>query len=68
MPTPFNSSQPKNTSVIDPEGATEMARLMLHDRLVTRSLGGLFPLCYSLFFLNGGSRRKRRLKGCISRC
>lgn len=43
MPTPFNSSQRENTSVIDPESAPEMARLMLHDRLVTRGMGGLFP-------------------------
>jgi ubiquinone/menaquinone biosynthesis C-methylase UbiE len=33
----------RDTYVIDPESATEMARLMYQDRLLTQELGGLFP-------------------------
>ncbi len=43
MTTPFNPSQRENTYVIDSENEEEMVRLMLHDRLLTKSMGGLFP-------------------------
>lgn len=48
MATSSNSSEHENTYFIDPENEMEMARLMLHDRLVTRGMGGLFPECSDL--------------------
>lgn len=36
-------SQNENTYVLDAESATEMARLMHQDALVTQTMGGLFP-------------------------
>ncbi len=42
--TTQNDSQPtRNTYVIDPEHAGELARLMQQDRVVTEGMGGLFP-------------------------
>ena len=35
-------SEPHHTYVMDPESATEMARLMLQDRLVTEGMQGIF--------------------------
>jgi 23S rRNA U2552 (ribose-2'-O)-methylase RlmE/FtsJ len=35
--------QDENTYVIDAESATEMARLLHQDRLITSHLGGLLP-------------------------
>ncbi len=43
MPAFSNSPRRENTYIIDPENETEMARLMLHDRLLTKGMGGLFP-------------------------
>jgi ubiquinone/menaquinone biosynthesis C-methylase UbiE len=43
MTTPEQSSMPENGYVLDPESATEMARLMLQDRLINEMVGGLFP-------------------------
>ncbi len=43
MTTPEQSPLPKNGYVLDPESATEMARLMLQDRLINEMIGGLFP-------------------------
>ena len=37
------SSKPYHTYVMDPESATEMARLMLQDRLITEGMQGIFP-------------------------
>uniref|UniRef100_UPI0035E46575 class I SAM-dependent methyltransferase n=1 Tax=Thermogemmatispora sp. TaxID=1968838 RepID=UPI0035E46575 len=35
--------EPRNTYVIDPENAGELARLMQQDRLLTEGMGGLLP-------------------------
>ena len=43
MATPPGSSQSENTYFIDAENAAEMARLTNQDRLMTKSMGGLFP-------------------------
>src|SRR5437763_8831993 len=43
MTTPADSSQSESTYVIDAENAAEMARLTNQDRLMTKSMGGLFP-------------------------
>ena len=43
MPTLPGPSQSENTYFIDAENAAEMARLTNQDRLVTKSMGGLFP-------------------------
>ncbi len=43
MTTSPDSSEEKNTYIIDTEDAAEMARLLDQDMLVTRSMGGLFP-------------------------
>lgn len=43
MTPPEQSPLPKNSYVLDPESATEMARLMLQDRMVNEAIGGLFP-------------------------
>ncbi len=43
MPTPQDSDQNENTYVIDPESATEMARLMNQDRIITDNMGRLLP-------------------------
>ncbi len=43
MTTPEQSPLPENSYVLDPESATEMARLMLQDRLINEMVGGLFP-------------------------
>jgi len=43
MATPPASSQSENTYFIDAENAAEMARLTNQDRLMTKSMGGLFP-------------------------
>src|SRR5438552_2495374 len=40
-PEPPHSSE--NSYVLDPESATEMARLLLQDRLINEMVGGLFP-------------------------
>jgi ubiquinone/menaquinone biosynthesis C-methylase UbiE len=40
--------QPQNTYIIDTEQAGELARLMLQDRLLTESMGGIFPEGQSL--------------------
>jgi ubiquinone/menaquinone biosynthesis C-methylase UbiE len=36
-------SETDHTYVMDPESATEMARLMLQDRLITQGMHGIFP-------------------------
>ena len=43
MATPPGSAQSENTYFIDAENAAEMARLTNQDRLMTKSMGGLFP-------------------------
>lgn len=43
MTTPEQSRPPENGYVLDPENATEMARLLLQDRLLNETVGGLFP-------------------------
>src|SRR5579885_3267187 len=43
MTTPEPSRLPENGYVLDPESATEMARLLLQDRLINEMVGGLFP-------------------------
>lgn len=43
MTSSEQSSMPENGYVLDPESATEMARLMLQDRLINEMVGGLFP-------------------------
>lgn len=43
METPSDSSQNDTTYFIDPESATEMARLTHQDRLMTKNMGGIFP-------------------------
>jgi ubiquinone/menaquinone biosynthesis C-methylase UbiE len=40
---PTDPSQGENTYFIDAENVAEMARLMNQDRLMTKSMGGLFP-------------------------
>jgi ubiquinone/menaquinone biosynthesis C-methylase UbiE len=40
---PAASHQPENSYVIDAESASEMARLMHQDALITQSMGGVFP-------------------------
>lgn len=52
MPASFNSSHQENGYVIDPENEMEMVRLMLHDHLVTRGMGGLFPEHYDLSIIH----------------
>src|SRR5581483_11951284 len=41
--TPESSRPSENGYVLDPESATEMARLLLQDRLINETVGGLFP-------------------------
>ncbi len=43
MSTPADSSRNESTYVIDAENAAEMARLTRQDRLITKTMGGLFP-------------------------
>ena len=43
MTPPEQSSQQENSYILDTESATEMARLMLQDRLLNEMVGGLFP-------------------------
>jgi len=43
MTTPANLPQNESTYVIDAENAAEMARLTRQDRLITKTMGGLFP-------------------------
>jgi ubiquinone/menaquinone biosynthesis C-methylase UbiE len=43
MNTSPDPSRNENTYVLDAESATEMARLMHQDTLVTQNMGGLFP-------------------------
>jgi ubiquinone/menaquinone biosynthesis C-methylase UbiE len=43
MATSPDSAESKNTYFIDSEDATEMARLLEQDQLITSSMGGLFP-------------------------
>lgn len=43
MTSSEQSPMPENGYVLDPESATEMARLMLQDRLINEMVGGLFP-------------------------
>lgn len=43
MTSPEQSPQQKNSYILDTESATEMARLMLQDRLINENAGGLFP-------------------------
>ncbi len=43
MSTPTDASQDENTYFIDAENAAEMARLLMQDRLLTKTMGGLFP-------------------------
>ncbi len=43
MTTPEQSSPLKSDYILDAESATEMARLMLQDRLINEMVGGLFP-------------------------
>src|SRR5437867_767681 len=44
MSIPTDPSQKnENTYVIDPESATEMARLMNQDRIITENMGSLLP-------------------------
>lgn len=42
MSTPADSSRNESTYVIDAENAAEMARLTRQDRLITKTMGGLF--------------------------
>jgi ubiquinone/menaquinone biosynthesis C-methylase UbiE len=37
------SAQKKNSYIMDPESAAEMARLMRQDQLITAGMGGVFP-------------------------
>ena len=41
-PERSNRDERKDTYIIDPENATEMARLTMQDRLITRTMGGVF--------------------------
>jgi ubiquinone/menaquinone biosynthesis C-methylase UbiE len=41
--TENQTSKPRHTYLMDPESPTEMARLMLQDRLVTEGMHGIFP-------------------------
>lgn len=43
MSTPTEPSVSENTYFIDAENAAEMARLITQNRLITKSMGGLFP-------------------------
>ncbi len=43
MTMPPDPSQSENTYVLDAESATEMARLMHQDALMTQAMGGVFP-------------------------
>src|SRR5579863_2078543 len=43
MSTFSDSTQSENTYVFDAESATEMARLLDQDKLITEGMGGLFP-------------------------
>lgn len=43
MTTSPGAPQNENTYVVDAESATEMARLLEQDRIVTQAMGGLFP-------------------------
>jgi ubiquinone/menaquinone biosynthesis C-methylase UbiE len=43
MSTSNNASGDENTYFIDAENAAEMARLLMQDRLLTKTMGGLFP-------------------------
>lgn len=43
MTPPEQSPPMENGYVLDPESATEMARLLLQDRLINETVGGLFP-------------------------
>lgn len=43
MSTWTDSSRNESTYVIDAENAAEMARLTRQDRLITKTMGGLFP-------------------------
>lgn len=43
MTPPEQSHPPENGYVLDSESATEMARLLLQDRLINETVGGLFP-------------------------
>jgi ubiquinone/menaquinone biosynthesis C-methylase UbiE len=43
MTAPEQSPKHKNSYILDTESATEMARLMLQDRLINAIVGGLFP-------------------------
>jgi ubiquinone/menaquinone biosynthesis C-methylase UbiE len=40
---PSDPPQNENTYILDAESGTEMARLMMQDRLITKGMGGLFP-------------------------
>lgn len=43
MATPADSTGNDNTYFIDTESATEMARLLNQDRIITKAMGGLLP-------------------------
>jgi ubiquinone/menaquinone biosynthesis C-methylase UbiE len=43
MSTPEQSPLPGNSYILNPESASEMARLMLQDRLINEMIGGLLP-------------------------
>jgi tRNA G46 methylase TrmB len=43
MSAPLSSSQNTHPYFIEAENAAEMARLMHQDRLLTKSMGGVFP-------------------------
>lgn len=49
MSTSANHSQDDNTYFIDAENAAEMARLLMQDRLLTKTMGGLFPSQLDLY-------------------
>src|SRR5579859_6069735 len=43
MTAPDSQNQPKNAYIIDAESATEMARLLDQDKMLTQAMGGIFP-------------------------
>lgn len=51
MSTSNNASPDENTYFIDAENAAEMARLTVQDRLLTKTMGGLFPPQLDLYHI-----------------
>ena len=44
MPLPVNPSENQTTYFINPEEAAETSRLLMQDRVVTKEMGGVFPV------------------------